>query len=239
MKKLLAVLILTICISAGTISAQSFTLSSDSLYGTADANRAEFVLNLDIDNQLSNRPLSLKWKRYENVFANGWLGNQICVYGSCYFYTVDTGTIIISAAGREEFSAHFGNNNLPGSGVQKVVFYEESDSAGTAETVYFGATITPYTSIATPMSSSNNPSDIQIFPNPAKEYVVIKRPDLLNISRIEVYNMLGLKVISQVADQDNVNSRIDLLDLQKGVYMIRIFDKNNNVILTKSISKVR
>jgi hypothetical protein len=29
------------------------------------------------------------------------------------------------------------------------------------------------------------------------------------------------------------------LDLQKGVYMIRVFDKSNNVILTKSISKIR
>lgn len=239
MQKLLAVFIIVAFLSVGSLSAQNFSLSSDSLYGTADANRAEFVLDLDVTNLGATKPLSVKWKRYENVVASGWLGNQICVYGSCYYYTVDTGTIVIAAGGTEEFSAHFGNNNLPGSGVQRVSFYEEDDSAGTVQTAFFGTTLTPFTSVATPMSNSYTPSDIQIFPNPAKEFVVVKRPEQLNISRIEVYNMLGLKVITQIADPDNTNNRVDLLDLAKGVYMLRIFDNNNNVILTKSISKVR
>lgn len=239
MQKLLIVLIFVALIGAGSLSAQNFSLSSDSLYGTADANRAEFVLDLDITNLGSNKPISLKWHRYENVVASGWLGNQICVYGSCYFYTVDTGTIVIAPSGTEEFSAHFGNNNLPGAGVQRVSFYEEDDSSGTVQTAYFGTTLTPFTSVIAPMSNSYSPSDIQIFPNPAKEFVVVKRPEQLNISRIEVYNMLGLKVVTHMADPDNTNNRVDLLDLAKGVYMLRIFDNNNNVILTKSISKVR
>ncbi len=239
MQKLLAVIIIATLLSVGTVSAQNFSLSSDSLYGTADANRAEYVLDLDVTNLIPNRPTSVKWKRYENVVANGWLGNQICVYGTCYLYAVDTGTILLQPGVTEEFSAHFGNNNLAGAGVQRVVFYEEDDSATTAKTVYFGTNLTPYTSVVTPMSNSNVPSDIQIYPNPAKEFVVVKRPDLLNISRIEVYNMLGLKVVTQKADPDNTSNRVDLLDLAKGVYMLRIFDNNNNVILTKSISKIR
>lgn len=239
MQKLFAVFIIVAFLSVGSLSAQNFSLSSDSLYGTADANRAEFVLDLDVTNLGTNKPITVKWHRYENVVATGWAGNQICVYGICYQYAVDSGSITIAAGSSEEFSAHFGNDNLPGTGVQRVSFYEESDSAGTVQTAYFGTTLTPYTSVATPMSNSYTPSDIQIFPNPAKEFVVVKRPEQLNISRIEVYNMLGLKVVTQIADPDNTNNRVDLLDLAKGVYMLRIFDNNNNVILTKSISKVR
>lgn len=239
MQKLLAVFIIVTLLSVGTLTAQTFSVSNDSLYGTADANRSEFVLDIDVTNLGTTKPLSIVWKRYENVVATGWLGNQVCVFGSCYYYNIDSDTITIGAGATEEFSAHFGNNNLTGSGVQRVVFYDPTDSAASSKTVYFGASITPYTSVATPMSSSSSPADIQIFPNPAKEFVIVKRPDLLNISRIEVYNMLGLKVITQLADPDNANNRVDLLDLQKGVYMIRIFDKNNNVILTKSISKIR
>ncbi len=239
MQKILAVIIIATFLSFGTISAQNFSISSDSLFGTADANRAEYVLDIDIVNLGATKPISLKWHRYQNVYDNNWLGNQICVYGSCYYYTVDTGTIEVGAGSSEEFSAHFGNNNFPGDGVQRVSFYEESDSAGTVQTTYFGTNLTPFTSVATPMSNSYAPSDIQIYPNPAKEFVIVKRPELLNISRIEVYNMLGLKVVTQKVDPDNTNNRVDLLDLAKGVYMLRIFDNNNNVILTKSISKIR
>lgn len=239
MQKLLAVILIVAFLGVGRLSAQSFTLSSDSLYGTADANRAEYVLNLDVVNPSATKPVSVKWERYENVFATGWAGNQICVYGICYHYTVNTGSILIDPGATEEFSAHFGNVNLPGAGVQRVIFYIEDDSAASAKSVYFGTNLTPYTSVATPMSNSYAPSDIQIYPNPVKEFVIVKRPEQLNISRIEVYNMLGLKVVTQIADPDNTNNRVDLLDLAKGVYMLRIFDKNNNVILTKSISKVR
>lgn len=238
MQKALVVFIFICLLSVGTVTAQNFSVSNDSVTGTANAQRPEFVLKTNITNLLPNRPVNLKWERYENSFANGWLGNQICVYGNCYFYTVDTGTIVIAANSTESFDAHFGNDSLPGAGFMRVRLYEPSDSANTERNLFFGATITNTVTSIAPMSNTSA-NDIQIYPNPAKEYVIVKRPDITKVKRIEVYNMLGLKVISQDVDPDDVNSRIDLLDLQKGVYMIRIFDKNNNVILTKSISKIR
>jgi hypothetical protein len=240
MQKALAVILIICLLSLGTLSAQSFSISNDSLTGTTDANRPEFVLKTNINNLLTNRPISLKWERYENDFSSSWLGNQICVNGTCYFYNVDTGTIIIAADTSESFDAHFGNNNLPGEGYMRVRIYETGDTAGTTvQNIYFGAKITPGTSVPSIPMSNSNLADIQIYPNPAREYVIIKRSNLMNINRIEVYNMLGLKVISQYPQSGEAESRIDLMDLQKGVYMIRIFDKSNNVILTKSISKIR
>lgn len=240
MQKALTVLLIICLLSLGTLSAQSFSISNDSVTGTESSNRAEYVLKTNITNLLSNRPISLKWERFENDYPNTWLGNQICVYGTCYLYGVDTGTIIIAADTSESFDAHFGNNNFAGESHMRVRFYETGDTTGaTIQNVYFGAKITPSTSVPSIPMSNNNIADIQIYPNPAREFVIIKRPNLMNINRIEVYNMLGLKVISQYPQSGEAESRIDLLDLQKGVYMIRIFDKNNNVILTKSISKIR
>ncbi len=239
MQKTLTVLLIVCLLSVGTLSAQSFTLSSDSVTGTDHARRADFVLKTTVTNLSTTKTVNVKWKRYENSFDPSWLGNQICISGgNCFFYDVDTGTITIAANSSETFDAHFANDSATGSGYMRVRFYEEIDSAGSEKTAYFGANLTTYTSLATPLSNGSV-SDIQIYPNPAKEFVIVKRPDLMNVSRIEVYNMLGLKVITQFAEPNDASSRIDLLDLQKGVYMIRIFDKNNNVILTKSISKIR
>jgi hypothetical protein len=239
MKKVLIVLYFVAILGAGSLSAQSFSISQDSVTGVNNGREAEYVLKTNISNLLSNRPISVKWERYENTYANGWLGNQICVYGNCYYYDVDTGPIVIAASSTESFDAHFGNDFQSGSGSMRVRFYEPNDSAGTLKNVYFGATINvPPVGIAKPLNNVSS-ADFQIFPNPAKDFIIVKRPDASNISRIEVYNMLGLKVITQHTDQNNIENRIDLLDLQKGVYMIRVFDKSNNVILTKSISKIR
>ncbi len=237
MQKALVVVIIVLFLGIGSLSAQSFSVSNDSVTGSSDGRHPEYVLKTYITNLQTTKPLVLKWERFENNYANGWAGNQICVDSVCYYYTVDTGSMHIPAASTESLDAHFGNESLQGNGSMRIRLYDPADSAGTQKTVYFGASLNNVVGI-TPMSNSST-VDFQIFPNPAKEYVIVKRPELSKVSRIEVYNMLGLKVITQQPDPNDLSNRIDLMDLQKGVYMIRIFDKNNNVILTKSISKIR
>ncbi|CAN5237801.1 hypothetical protein BH09BAC1_BH09BAC1_16670 [soil metagenome] len=239
MQKAITLILIVFLLSIGTLSAQSsFTVSSDSVTGISSANRPDYILRTTLANPSTTQSVSIKWKRFENAYNPSWTGNQICI-SNANCNDIDTGTVILGPSGSATFDAKFVTDSLTGTGYMRVRFYDETDSATSQKVTFFGVTLNnPTTSISSP-ASSGSVSDIQIYPNPAKEFVIIKRPDNMSVSRIEVYNMLGLKVITQYAELDNSSSRIDLLDLQKGVYMIRIFDKNNNVILTKSISKIR
>ena len=73
-----------------------------------------------------------------------------------------------------------------------------------------------------------------VYPNPAKDLITIDIPSKGNAT-IEVYNVLGSKVKTYNHENGAV-AKIDIADLQKGVYFIRVNDKNT--VLTKQIQKL-
>ena len=69
---------------------------------------------------------------------------------------------------------------------------------------------------------------VTIYPNPVKNILNIKM--IPNVKRIEVFNLLAQKVL----EQWNTNS-INIEKIKKGVYIIKIYDFNNNVSTKKII----
>jgi len=76
----------------------------------------------------------------------------------------------------------------------------------------------------------SNDVSIQLFPNPATDHIIIQS-DRNNISRFEVYNILGNKII----ENDLFDSQINIYNLEKGLYFIRLYDKNNLLSIKKII----
>ncbi len=76
-------------------------------------------------------------------------------------------------------------------------------------------------------------SEFTFYPNPVKDNLHIKFP-FTNDSRVEIYNVLGMKVKSIATEGSNVV--MNVADLKKGIYFIRISD--GNTILSKQFSKV-
>ena len=60
-------------------------------------------------------------------------------------------------------------------------------------------------------------SKVSVYPNPANEFVTIS--SAVEINKVEVYNLLGKKVIS--ASKLN-NNNLDISSLAKGVYMMKL-----------------
>lgn len=78
-----------------------------------------------------------------------------------------------------------------------------------------------------------NHSNIEIFPNPAIEYISIKNPFNESVL-IEIYTTKGQKIkIITIKEND---SRIDISDLNAGLYFVRIF---SNGIETKIIKLIK
>jgi hypothetical protein len=75
---------------------------------------------------------------------------------------------------------------------------------------------------------------INVYPNPATNYFRLKNGE--DVHTVLIYNIVGRQV-----KRFNVNStqdRFTIQDLNKGMYVVRLFDDSNNVIQTIRMNKI-
>jgi hypothetical protein len=76
-----------------------------------------------------------------------------------------------------------------------------------------------------------NLDKLNIYPNPASSMLYISHA--AKIDRIEIFNIAGSKVYSQM----NINDAIDVSGLKAGLYFISVLDANNNNIVRRFIKQ--
>lgn len=79
-------------------------------------------------------------------------------------------------------------------------------------------------------------NNITVYPNPAKDKLTIDFGDMMNIEGFEmqIFNSIGQKISSNTIDKKEFE--ISLKDLNaKGIYYLKIFDKNQNIIQIEKI----
>jgi len=67
----------------------------------------------------------------------------------------------------------------------------------------------------TEIKDFNSFNSVEIFPNPAKDFIYVKSP-VLN-KKIDIFDVSGRKIISK----QNVNSKINISEFNKGIYIIK------------------
>ena len=72
---------------------------------------------------------------------------------------------------------------------------------------------------------------LQIYPNPAKDFVNIQT--VSNIKNVSIYNVNGQKVYNVVADAKHLN--LNTSGFAKGVYFMNIKTANGKIILKKLV----
>lgn len=79
-----------------------------------------------------------------------------------------------------------------------------------------------------PTSVAQNNENFSIYPNPSNGWISLSNSE--KISKIEIYNEL-----SEIVFNTNslASEKINLVNLQNGVYFIKIFDINNNIYINK------
>mgnify|MGYP003601147020 FL=1 len=79
------------------------------------------------------------------------------------------------------------------------------------------------------VNESNSANNFKIFPNPATDTFTIETEN--DIKSVEIYSIQGQKVLTS-------NSKnIDVSNLSKGMYMVRIEDSNNAIATQKLVVK--
>jgi hypothetical protein len=72
---------------------------------------------------------------------------------------------------------------------------------------------------------------LNIYPNPNNGKFDILTSGKGEIKEVIIYNIIGEKVFHQLFD--DVSLKADISNLDKGVYMLQVYNKSQNKILTK------
>jgi hypothetical protein len=74
-------------------------------------------------------------------------------------------------------------------------------------------------------------SDFKVYPNPAKDFISIESTDQDQISTVQVFDVLGKEVMNTRIQ----NNRLNVSNLSKGMYILKINSVNGNGITKKVI----
>jgi hypothetical protein len=77
-------------------------------------------------------------------------------------------------------------------------------------------------------------NDIRVYPNPAVDYIRITDND--NVSKVWIYNILGKRV--KAYDVEVSGMKFDIRDLPRGMYIVRLIDNNEELVMTRRINKI-
>lgn len=211
-------LYLTFFLSINTLFGQSLSVSTS--YANQQGRTSEEISPSVLLKNNSGSSMELRWERVKNNMPPGW--EALICERNCYSALLESRTFTL-APGESipDFRVTFRPNGQEGIANTEIKVYEVKNPANSV-TVFFTAS-------AVSGSSGNGPT---VYPNPAVDFIQIQ--DGSDVKFIEVHNALGRKIL----DFNAVNSgRYDIGDLPKGMYMVRMLDRNRNIIRTQRISK--
>ncbi len=78
-----------------------------------------------------------------------------------------------------------------------------------------------------------NSEEINIYPNPATDYFMVKNEVAVN--RLQVFNVIGRQMKDFLVL--NEQQQFNIGDLNSGLYLVRFLDEKGNIITTKRINK--
>ncbi|MFA6403832.1 MAG: T9SS type A sorting domain-containing protein [Salinivirgaceae bacterium] len=140
---------------------------------------------------------------------------------------IDAKKIITSATGKSLFV------DLPAGSYSYTVSKEGFDTI-TNELLVANEDMEIYLDINFVSSSFTNASEVQIYPNPSNGALMIELPANSGITKIELFNEIGMLVYTQNNLQRLTN--LNLNNLSKGIYLISLSGESRKILLKQIIN---
>ncbi|MFY0712936.1 spondin domain-containing protein [Seonamhaeicola sp. NFXS20] len=80
-----------------------------------------------------------------------------------------------------------------------------------------------------------NLNDIEIYPNPAKDNIAIATPKHIELKTVEIYNVIGTLNKNIIIRENKLPLKIDVSNLNTGIYLVKLNTKNNKSLTKKLI----
>lgn len=227
MKKIIFLLGM-ICI-AGSAFAQaiSVTETNPSVTENTSVGPIEVHTGVNVPNGTT-----LKWVSFDGNFASGWDSQvTICDDYTCHGPSVTSYTY--TTDGSVGLKVSFSNYGNAGTSSIKLALFNPADSAGTVTVITFTATVE--------VNGINDAKDsnlrIKLFPNPAHSILYIEMDPITMVDKIEIFNMLGSKVLVSEMNHTFGYNTVDVSSLSQGMYILRAKDIKGNTIKATNFTK--
>ncbi len=194
----------------------------------------------------TSKSLTLQWVKTDTELPDGW-ETQICTVesgdmtgGICYQSDVYTNPFTIGSGDTLGFKVNFVTPGIPddpatGIAELELFFYDPLDSMNVNGTSGFRAV-----TVSTGFSDLTvNDASFRTFPNPVISTVNVQLQNYSDVKFIEVYNLVGQKVVSHTVEDQRSIQVIDMMDMDEGLFFISLLDQGENILETKRFSKVR
>lgn len=229
---------LVVAIIAATSLSAQISFSSDTFFVTEQTRgELEIVAEGSVRNY-SNNEIYIKWERTEVDIPSSWPHTLICGSNECFTKYISSSPYpdTIAPSGESNLDVHFVHDRTEGEGFVTMKAWVMGDSANTVVQGIFKGTVSDG---VVGLDKSFQNDKIRIYPNPAKDYILIKNLPVNEVSTVEIFNIFGRRMLSFSQAPNNIETvqKFDINVLSKGIYMIRVFDATMNVIFTESLSK--
>lgn len=184
----------------------------------------EGVAYADITNEFDH-DLELTWVRSVIEMTEGW-ESAVCDVNQCYMPFVNSQDFFLEAGHSGDMDVHVYPNGIEGGAIVKVeVFVTEDPSISTSALYYFNHAVG---------LTERFTEKVKLFPNPTSDFIHIE--DSKNdINGVEVFSIDGKLLLSTSL---SIPQSIDIRNLPKGNYILKLRNKNAQVVSTNLIIKI-
>ncbi len=229
-------IILLVCLFNINYSfAQTYTLANDSLNLTipySDVQNDQYYimgLHTTLTNNTSDTVPS-HWVRNIQFLSPGW-NTSVCDPILCHGDAVDSSDFNFLPSLNSDIRVDFYPHQLSGYGIVDLKINKSSNAADNVDGIFIG-TVEEGTGI----TSVEKLRDIKIFPNPAKEKLMVAATTIYNPSSIKLYDVFGKKINALVVKTSENLYSVNVESLKGGYYFIRL-KLSNGTIITRSFTK--
>ncbi|MEO6190661.1 MAG: T9SS type A sorting domain-containing protein [Saprospiraceae bacterium] len=174
----------------------------------------------------SGKILKLLWKREDVMVTLGW-EPSVCDSVQCYATFIKESPTVnkIAVGGFMPADVHVYYDNIPGSAYIKLRVFEQDDTTSFIVIDYL------FNKESVGTSNVKN-IQLRMYPNPTTNSFSVEYNN--GISRIELYSILGTKVLSFITEP---SKSYDIGSLEDGLYMVKFITTDGRPLRTLRLQK--
>jgi hypothetical protein len=186
----------------------------------------DIMVEVEVTNT-SNQVVNLIWTRHEVALPTMWK-TRVGDFSSTTDITPEDDVVHMNPGESYTIEIHAETFGQEGYAQVELDLYDAENQDRVLGVVK--ATFESTTSAA--KSDAASTEAIRIYPNPTMDYFRIYQSE--GVANIEIYNIVGKRIVSFPASTDG---QYDVINLQEGIYLVRLLNAQNGVIKTVRLSK--
>lgn len=191
----------------------------------------ELVAKARVTN-LGTETISITWDRISEDLNGDNCRSLVCDNVQCWSPSTFTNTLTLGPNESSVMDVHFQSNQASLGSCGGLVTLLIETPVGTIAAVYEAVTW------AVGISETYQ-EEINVYPNPVRDQLNIDFNSFTNVTRVEIYNVIGKLVSVQDLYSSYYSVTVDTYNFEEGMYFINMFNERGEIVDTKVFSKVR